>query len=145
MAAKKEEKVASTPQWFYYASILAAFLFTMYISIYSAIHFESIKYMNYMVIFMFLSFVSFFLISLVYLVTERKSFHALSSLLFLIGIVCIIFYAFYAADASDIVKYSIIYTIIILAVSTIVLMPKIDWKKKKSEQKEANQINNFNL
>ena len=140
MAVKKEAKVFSVPQWFYYVSILAAFLFTVYISIYSAIHFENIKYMNYVVIFMFLSIVSFFLISLVYLFTERRRYHALASLAFLIGMVFIIFYAFYAADATNIVKYSIIYTIVILAVSTLVLMPKMD-RKKKPAQKAEDKIN----
>ena len=135
MANKKEVKIANAPQWFYYASILAAFLFMMYISIYSAIHFEDIKYMNYVVVFMFLAIVSFFLISLVYFFTERKGYHAFAPLLFLIGMIAIIFYAFYASDTSNIVRYSIIYTIIILAVSTFVLIPKMDWKPKKPAAK----------
>ena len=135
MSIKKEVKVASAPQWFYYASILAAFLFMMYISVYSTIHFDDIRYMNYVVVFMFLAIVSFFLISLVYFFTERKGYHALAPLLFLIGMVAIIFYAFYASDASNIVRYSIIYTIVILAISTFVLMPKMDWKPKKTAQK----------
>ena len=135
MTIKKEVKIGSIPQWFYYASILAAFLFMMYISIYSAIHFDDIKYMNYVVVFMFLAIVSFLLISMVYFFTERKSYHALASLLFLIGMISIIFYAFYASDASDIVRYSIIYTIVILAISTFVLIPKMDWKPKKPAAK----------
>ena len=139
MASKKEVKVNSIPIWFYYASILVAFLFTIYISIYATIHFESIKYMNYVVVFMFLSIASFFLISLVYFYTERKGYHVLAPFLFLLGIVGIIFYAFYANDASNIVKYSIIYTIIILAVSTFILLPKMDWKPKKSLQKAEDE------
>lgn len=135
MVSKKEVKVASVPQWFYYASILAAFLFMMYISIYLAIHFDDIKYMNYVVVFMFLAIVSFFLISLVYFFTERKGYHAFATLLFLAGMVSIIFYAFYASDASNIVRYSIIYAIVILAISTFVLMPKMDWKPKKPAAK----------
>src|SRR3989344_1543485 len=105
MASKKEVKVANAPQWFYYASILAAFLFMMYISVYATIHFDDIKYMNYVVVFMFLSIVSFFLISFVYFFTERIGYHAIAPLLFLMGVVGIIFYAFKASDASDIVRY----------------------------------------
>ena len=135
MASKKEVKVANAPQWFYYASILAAFLFMMYISIYATIHFNEIKYMNYVVVFMSLAIVSFFLISLVYFFTERKGYHAFAPFLFLIGIVSIIFYAFKASDASNIVRYSVIYTIVILAISTFVLMPKMDWKPKKPAAK----------
>ena len=134
MASKKEVKVADAPQWFYYASILAAFLFTMYISVYSAIHFDDIKYMNYVVVFMFLAIVAFFLISLVYFFTERKGYHSVAPLLFLAGMVGIIFYAFKASDASDIVRYSVIYTIIIIGISLFVLLPKKMWKIEKSPQ-----------
>ena len=52
-------------------------------------------------------------------------------------------FAFYAADATNIVKYSIIFTIIILAVSTLVLMPKVDRKQKKPAQKTEDEIKNI--
>jgi uncharacterized membrane protein YGL010W len=56
--------------------------------------------------------------------------------------ISIIFYAFYAADASDIVRYSVVYAIIILAVSTFVLMPKMSWKPKKTILKDKSRILN---
>lgn len=111
-------------EWFYYVSILAAFLFTVYISIYSAIHFENIKYMNIVVVFLFITAVSFFLISAVYFNTEKKGYHTLAPLLFFSGMVSLIFYAYKAVDASDIVRYSIIYTIIVTGISLFILLPK---------------------
>ena len=81
MEDKKEVKIDS-PRWFYYNSILAAFLFTIYISIYSAIHFESIRYMNLVVVFLFITIVSFFLISGVYFHTEKIGYHTLAPVLF---------------------------------------------------------------
>lgn len=112
------------PKWFYYVSILAAFLFTMYISIYSTIHFESISYMNVVVVFLFITLVSFFVISGVYFQTEKMGYHILAPTLFFAGIVGLIFYAYKATDASNIVRYSIIYTIIIVGISVFILLPK---------------------
>src|SRR3989338_10350007 len=102
MDAKKEEK-REKPIWFYHASILAAFLFTIYMSIYSAIHFESIRYMNIVVVFLFITIASFFLISSVYFHTEKMGYHALAPILFFAGMVGLIFYSYNAVDASDIV------------------------------------------
>ena len=119
MDIKKRE-----PEWFYYASILIAFLFTVYISIYAAIHFENIKYMNLVVVFFFLTITMFFLISSVYFKTEKMGYHIAAPLAFLAGIIILIIYAYNATDASNIVKYSIIYTIIILGISLFVLISK---------------------
>ena len=124
MAVKKEVRVIKVPEWFYYISILAAFLFTMYISIYSTIHFESIRYMNIVVVFLFITTVSFFLLSGVYFHTEKMGYHTLAPILFFIGMVSLIFYAYRAVDATDIVRYSIIYTIIVVGISLFILFPK---------------------
>lgn len=114
----------SSPKWFYYVSILAAFLFTMYISIYSAIHFESIRYMNIVVVFLFITIISFFSISGVYFHVEKMGYHLLAPLLFFAGTVSLVLYAYKGADSSDIVRYSIIYTIIVVGISLFILMPK---------------------
>ena len=124
MAKIKEVKVARVPQWFYYVSILAAFLFTMYISIYLAIHFESIRYMNIVVVFLFITVVSFFLISAVYFHTEKMGYHALAPVLFFAGMTSLVIYAYKAVDASDTVRYSIIYTIIVVGISLFTLLSK---------------------
>ena len=123
MANKKEVK-NETPEWFYYISILAAFLFTMYISIYSTLHFESIKYMNIVIVFFFITIISFFLISWVYFHTEKIGYHVLSPILFFAGMVSLVVYAYKAVDSSDIVRYSIIYTIIVVGISLFTLLPK---------------------
>ena len=123
MVNKKEVKIAA-PQWFYYISISAAFLFTMYMSIYSAVHFESIRYMNIVVVFLFITIVSFFLISGVYFHTEKMGYHLLAPILFFAGMASIILYAYKAVDASNIVRYSIIYTIIVAGSSLFILLPK---------------------
>ena len=136
MPEKKElmmGKGDKTPEWFYYVSILAAFLFTMYISIYSTIHFESIKYMNIVVVFIFTSIISFFLISAVYFHTEKMGYHALAPVLYFAGMTSIIVYAFKAVDATDIVRYSIIYTIIVVGISLFILL----MKKKDDEIKNS--------
>ena len=109
------------PTWFYIASIFAAFLFTAYISIFAAIHFEDISNMNIMVVFLFISMVSYFLISAIFFISEKKQWHAAAPILFFIGIVAIMIYAFKAINTADLVRYSIIYTIIVTAVSAYVL------------------------
>lgn len=111
-------------EWFYYASILVSFLFTMYISIYSAIHFEDIRFMNLALIFFFFAIAMFFIISFVYFQTERLGHHKYIAILFFAGALYLIFYAYNAVDASNIVKYSIIYTIIIIGASLAILMSK---------------------
>lgn len=138
MPIKKEVRIGA-PQWFYYTSISAAFLFTIYMSIYSAIHFESIRYMNVVVVFLFITLVSFFLISAVYFHTEKRGYHALAPILFFIGMVALVFYAYKAADASNIVRYSIIYTIIVAGISLFILLPKkmLALKKTRTEAKIA--------
>ncbi|MCH8004076.1 MAG: hypothetical protein IH934_05600 [Nanoarchaeota archaeon] len=110
------------PAWFYMASIFAAFLFTIYISIFATIHFGDIIYMNIMIVFLFISMVSFFLISTVYLISKRNKYHAIVPVLFFFGIVSIMIYAFKAVDTSDLVRFSIIYTIIVAAVSIYFLI-----------------------
>jgi len=109
------------PTWFYIASIFAAFLFTAYISIFATIHFEDIGNMNIMIVFLFISMVSYFLISATFFISEKKQWHAAAPILFFIGIVAIMIYAFKAIDTSDLVRFSIIYTIIVAAVSAYVL------------------------
>src|SRR3989338_5791691 len=136
MAGKKEVMADQSPQWFYFASILAAFLFTMYISVYSTIHFESIMYMNIVVVFLFITLVSFFIISGVYFRVEKMGYHALAPLVFFAGIVSLVVYAYKAADASDIVRYSIIYTIYVIGISLFVLLPKKKLALKKPANKE---------
>ena len=130
------------PQWFYYASILTAFLFTMYISIYAAIHFETIKYMNLVVVFFFLIIIMFFLISAVYFKTEKMGYHTAAPVAFFAGVIALMAYAYTAVDASNIVKYSIIYTIIVSALSVYVLVIK---KKLKPAIKEEKIENNKKL
>ena len=118
------EKKERVPEWFYYVSILVAFIFTMYIYIYAAIHFESIKYMNTVVVFFFMTMAMFFMISAVYFKTEKLGYHTLAPILFFAGIVSLILYAFKAVDASNIVQYSIIYTIIVSGISVFFLLQK---------------------
>ncbi|MBU90746.1 hypothetical protein CMO94_04340 [Candidatus Woesearchaeota archaeon] len=114
----------NVPTWFYIASIFAAFLFTIYISIFATIHFEDIDNMNIMIVFLFIAMVSYFLISAMYFISEKKQWHAAAPSLFFIGIVAIMIYAFKAVDTSDLVRFSIIYTIIVTAVSAYVLAAK---------------------
>lgn len=132
MPAKKEEKIAA-PQWFYYISVSAALLFTIYISIYSAIHFEDIKYMNIVVVFLSVTLVSFFLISAVYFQSEKMNYHVISPIIFFAGIISLVVYAYKATDATSIVRYSIIYTIIVAGLSLFILLPKKKLAKKTTE------------
>src|SRR3990167_4707797 len=83
------ETDAKVPSWFYIGSVFAAYLFTVYISIFAAIHFESIEYMNVTIVFLFISMVSFFLVSAVYFFFEKKSLHSAAPILFFIGIASI--------------------------------------------------------
>ena len=129
MANKKEAIINKSPQWFYYTSILAAFFFTMYISIYAAIHFESIRYMNIVIVFLFITVVSFFIISGVYFHTEKMGYHMLAPILFFIGMASLVIYAYKAIDATDLVRYSIMYTIIVIGISLFILLPKKDYRK----------------
>ena len=123
MADKKEVKIEA-PQWFYYISILMAFFFTFYISIYSAIHFENIRYMNIVVVFLFITTISFFIISGVYFRTEKMGYHLLAPVLFFAGIASLVVYAYKAVDSSGIVRYSIIYAIAVVGISLFILLPK---------------------
>lgn len=129
MAVKKEGLLDNNVQWFYYSSILITFLFTMYISIYSAIHFEDIRFMNIALVFFFFTIVSFFLISAVYFHTERMGYNILAPVLFFAGVFGLILYAYTATDASSIVRYSISYTIVVAGISLFVLLSKRKTKK----------------
>ena len=140
MANKKEVIIGKAPNWFYYVSILAAFLFTMYISIYSAIHFENIRYMSIVVVFLFITLVSFFLISGVHFHTEKMGYHVLAPILFFVGMVSLIAYAYKAVDASDVVRYSIMYTIIVVGISLFILLPKKKFTIKKVVSKAEQKI-----
>lgn len=135
MAGKKEVK--SAPIWFYFISILSSFLFTIYISIYSAIHFESIRYMNIVVVFLFITIVSFFIISGVYFHVEKMGYHSLAPLLFFVGMASLVIYAYRAVDASDIVRFSIIYTIIVTGISLFILLPRKIAKFTNAKAKKA--------
>ena len=129
MPLKKEGLLDNNVQWFYYASILISFLFTIYISIYSAIHFEDIRFMNIALVFFFFTIVSFFLISAVYFHTERMGYHKLAPILFFAGVVGLILYAYTATDASSIVRYSISYTIVVAGISLFVLLSRKNGKQ----------------
>ena len=137
--AKKE-----VPEWFYIGSVFGVFLFTAVISVFAAIHFNDIGNMNLFIVFMFIAMVSFFLISTVYFISEKMKWHHIAPILFFIGIVGVMIYAFKAIDASDLVRYSIIYTIIVTAVSTYVLVIKrkddaqLTEKLQKAPQKAKN-------
>ena len=140
MAKIKEVTRKNSPQWFYYISILAAFLFTMYISVYATIYFENIKYMNVVVVFLFITVVSFFISSWAYFHAEKMGYHALAPVLFFTGTASLIFYAYKAADATDIVRYSIIYTIIVVGLSLFILLPKKTFDMKKAVQKVSKKV-----
>ncbi|HJN56471.1 MAG: hypothetical protein QF436_01645 [Candidatus Woesearchaeota archaeon] len=115
---KKSPKAKSSiPAWFYIASIFAAFLFTSYISIFAALHFEDIEFMNITIVFLFISIVSYFLISSMYFISEKNRMHSIPPMLFFIGITSIMIYAFKAVDTSNLVRFSIMYTIVVAAVS----------------------------
>ncbi|MFH0868309.1 MAG: hypothetical protein V1831_03270 [Candidatus Woesearchaeota archaeon] len=115
------QKTENAPAWFYISSIFAVYLFTIFISIYATIHFEDISYMNMTVVFLFISMVFFFLISAVFLLSEKKRLYAFTLILFFAGLVAIMIYAFKATDTSDLVKYSIWYTIIVSTISVYIL------------------------
>jgi len=116
------ESNVKLPLWFYIGSVFAAYLFTIYISIFAALHFDNIEYMKITIIFIFVSMVLFFLISAVYFAFEKKSVHYSIPVLFFLGVTAIMIYAFKAVDASDLVKYSIMYTIIVTAISMYVFV-----------------------
>ena len=100
--------------------------------------------MNIVVVFLFIAVVSFFLISGVYFHTEKMGYHTLAPLLFFAGIVSLVVYAYKAVDTSDIVRYSIIYTIIVVSISLFILLPKkkVTMKKfvSKTEQKNIKKF-----
>lgn len=86
--------------------------------------------MNLALVFLFFTITSFFLISMVYFYAERLGYHRWAPMLFFAGIIFLIFYAYTATDASKIVKYSIIYTIIVMGFSVFVLL----FRQKASEK-----------
>lgn len=112
------------PTWFYLTSVFASFLFTLYISLFATIHFESIEYMNTTIVFLFITMVAYFLISVTYFISEKKTLHWIPAFLFFAGVSTIMVYAFKAVDTSNLVKFSIIYTIIVTGISTYVLAVK---------------------
>ncbi|MBL7054342.1 hypothetical protein ISS05_01130 [Candidatus Woesearchaeota archaeon] len=110
--------------WFFVASMFLVFMFTLFISVYSAIHFESIEYMNLMMVFMIIIMVTFFLVSIVYFFSEKLEVTGWIATSFFIGILLIILYAFKAVDTANLTRYSIIYTIIVGAVSCYIVLAK---------------------
>ena len=123
--AKQERQPKSNiPAWFYITSIFAAFMFTIYLSIFATIHFESIEYMNITIVFLFISIVSYFLISATYFISEKKIGHSFPAFIFFAGLSAIMIYAFRAVDTSNLVRFSIMYTILVAAISCYVLAVK---------------------
>jgi len=121
MDYKTDDKI---PTWFYFGSIIAAYLFTIYMSIFAALHFENIEFMKITIIFLFVSMVLFFLISAIYFISERKAKHYFAPILFFISIVAIMIYAFKANDTSNLLRYTISYTIIVATISIYYLSHK---------------------
>ena len=121
------------PEWFYISSIFAAFIFTAVMAVFATMHFNDMRNINLFIVFIFISIVSFFLISAVYFISEKMKWHHIAPILFFIGIVGIMIYAFKAIDASELVRYSILYTIIVTAISVYVLVIK----RKDNGQLEA--------
>ena len=80
--------------------------------------------MNITIVFLFIAMVSYFLISLVFFISEEKGLHWIPAFLFFAGVSTIMVYAFKAIDTSNLVRFSIIYTIIVAAISTYVLAVK---------------------
>ena len=95
--------------------------------------------MNIVVVFMFITIAFFFLISMVYFHTEKMGYHALAGILYFAGMTSLIFYAYKAVDATNIVRYSIIYTIIVAGFSLFILLPKRT-RKKLTENKKNKEI-----
>ena len=126
------------PEWFYISSIFAVFLFTAIIAVFTTIHFNDIGNMNLFIVFIFITMVSFFLISAVYFLSERMRWHHIAPVLFFIGIVSLMIYAFKAIDASDLARYSIIYAIIVTAISVYVLVIKREDDLKLKAVKKRN-------
>ena len=116
-----EPSHSAKPMWFYISSIFAAFMFTLYISIFATLHFESIEYMNITIVFLFIAMVSYFLITAIFFISEKRRWHGVVSMLFFAGLAAVMVYAFKAVDTSNLVRYSIIYTIIVAAISCYVL------------------------
>lgn len=133
------------PEWFYIAAIFAAFIFTSVIAVFATIHFNDIGNMNLLIIFLFITMVSFFLISAVYFISEKMKWHHIAPILFFIGIVSLMIYAFKAIDASDLTRYSIIYAIIVAAISVYVLVirrkesPELQMQKGKEQRKTSSK------
>lgn len=119
-----KENAPVKPLWFHISSIFAVFLFTVYISVFAAMHFNSIELMRIMIIFLFVSMACFFLISAMRFVSEKNILHSAIAILFLFGLVSIMVYAFKAADISNLVRFSIIYTIIATSISVCILAIK---------------------
>ncbi len=107
--AKKEVHIIvrspiQNPDWFYHVSILIAVFFSLYMSIYAAIYFNDIMYMNIIIAFFCIALVTFFIISALYFQFEKMGNHALASGFFFGGFLGLIIYIFNAPDASSMVK-----------------------------------------
>jgi|TARA_Y100000310_G_C20570718_1_gene757871 cation transport ATPase len=112
------------PLWFYIGSVFAAYLFTLSLGIFATLHFGSIEYINAVLIFLFISIASFFMVSAFYFYFKKKKKHYTVLMLFLIGLVAIMVYVSKAADTSNLVAYSIVYTILVVVISLQVLIVK---------------------
>lgn len=130
-------------EWFYISSMFIVFMFTLFISVYSTIHFGSMEYMNLMMVFLVIVMVSFFVISAVYFFSEKIMINAWISSLFSIGVIILTLYAFKAPDTTDLTRFSIIYTIIVIIVVITISCHVLNIKKpeiKKSKKQNLNRV-----
>jgi len=117
---------------FYIFSMLLAFMFAMFISVYSTIHYGDMVYMNLMLAFIIVVMTSFFIISAVYFYSEKEIPEGRISALFFIGMFLLAIYASKAVDATNMTKYAIFYTIIVSGVCSYIILSKKLAKKRAS-------------
>lgn len=117
---------------FYIFSMFLAFMFAMFISVYSTIHYGDMVYMNLMLAFIIVVMTSFFIISAVYFYSEKEIPEGRISALFFIGMFLLAVYASKAVDATNMTKYGIFYTIIVSGICSYIILSKKLAKKKAS-------------
>ena len=117
---------------FYIFSMLLAFMFAMFISVYSTIHYGDMVYMNLMFAFIVVVMTSFFLISTVYFFSEKEKHEGKIAILFFVGVFLLAIYASKAADATNMTKYGIFYTIIVSSICSYIILSKKLIKKQSS-------------
>ena len=117
---------------FYIFSMFLVFMFAMFISVYSTIHYGDMVYMNLMFAFIVVVMASFFIISSVYFYSEKEIPEGRISILFFIGMFFLAIYASKAVDATNMTKYGIFYTIIVSGICSYIILSKKLVKKKAS-------------